>query len=365
MMTPIEFSTSSPPSPCAKDSRISNTPSQAEHKFDQLSIGVIETIDLTGQAAIPSSSTTDPCEQPQPHNGDAISCQSCGKRGKKRKSDGCTPDSLAASQYPSAVGPLTIVHLSPLSSKSLAKLPAITSRHTPHRDTKLSKRTIVNNDRDDYSSDGWLDVDTIFSDAELELSPLSSRRNSRGDGSKEATGQSNSKLFSKDEEQPLRSVAKNSDSRQLQNSESLAEVSPVQQAVSSFIDFMAIDLEAVAQLISILKEKLHNNAEVIYQQAIGGPPDSGLIAANKNLVSQIQALESLQTSRITYQKCATRKEDLKQSLVRAISEGSDPTSMPELARSQDLETEMRKIEAQIRELLPRAGVFDVACNHVT
>jgi bloom syndrome protein len=74
-------------------------------------------------------------------------------------------------------------------------------------------------------------------------------------------------------------------------------------------------------------------------------------------------VESLQASRITYQKCVMRKEVLKQGLVRAISEGLDPTSMPDLVRSQDLEAEMKRIEVQVRELLPRAGIHDVACNH--
>lgn len=123
---------------------------------------------------------------------------------------------------------------------------------------------------------------------------------------------------------------------------------------------MAIDSEAVAQLMSILK-KLHNKAEIIYQQAIEGTPAPDLIAANKVLVSQIQTLESLQTSIVAYESCATHKGDLKQRLVRAIAEGSDPTPIPELARSQDLEAEMRKLEVQAHERFLRAGIFDVAC----
>jgi bloom syndrome protein len=222
----------------------------------------------------------------------------------------------------------------------------------------------VNEDNDDYSSDAWLDIDSISLDAGLDLSPMSPRSNSRGDGGKKATRQSKSRLYSEDDAQPSPRIAWNSNPSQLQNPESLiiTKVSSIQQVENPFINSMAIDSEAVAQLMSILKEKLHNKAEIIYQQAIEGTPAPDLIAANKVLVSQIQTLESLQTSIVAYESCATHKELLKQRLVHAISEGSDPTSMPELARSQDLEAEMRKIEVQARELLLRAGIFDVACE---
>ncbi|KAJ6088092.1 hypothetical protein N7499_004274 [Penicillium canescens] len=139
-------------------------------------------------------------------------------------------------------------------------------------------------------------------------------------------------------------------------------VSSIQQADNSFMKFLVIHSETLAQLMSILKEKLHNNAEVIYQQAIEGRPAPDLIAANKDLVSQIQTMESLQMSRSAYQNCATRKEDFKQSLMRVISEGSDPTTVPELAQSRVFEAEMGNIEAQIRELLSEAKIFDMACK---
>lgn len=66
---------------------------------------------------------------------------------------------------------------------------------------------------------------------------------------------------------------------------------------------MAVDSEAVARLMLTVKEKLHSNAEIMYQQAIAGPPEPDLIAANMVLVSQIQTLDSSQTSRIAYQTC--------------------------------------------------------------
>ena len=48
--------------------------------------------------------------------------------------------------------------------------------------------------------------------------------------------------------------------------------------------------------------------------------------------------------------------------MRMISEGSDPTTLPELAQSRVFEAEMGNIEAQIRELLSRAKIFDMACK---
>ena len=367
-MASIGPRTNSPPASCAKESRTKSTPSQSKHELDQLSFDAIETIDLTGEVALPFSSTTDPCKPPRLRNERAISFQGCReKRGKKRKSDECTPGLLALSEYASEIETPSKLNSSPLAGNIFAELPATPSRHSPPNDAKLSKRTIADENNHDDSSDTWSDIDSIFPDGGLQLSPQPSRSNSREDRETETTRQPNSQLYSNDATPRPPCIAWNSNPSQLQNPESLpiTKVSNTQRADISFIEFLAIHSETLAQLMSILKEQLHNNAEVIYQQAIKGRPAPDLIAANKDLVSQIQTMESLQTSRSAHQNCATHKEDLKQSLVRMISEGSDPTTMPELAQSRVLEAEMGKIEAKIRELLPRAKIFDMACNFGT
>lgn len=99
-----------------------------------------------------------------------ISFQVCHKKwGRKRKVDECTPNSLALSQTPSARETLANVNSSPLLRSSLAELPAIPSCNSPPGHSEPSKGTTLN-DNHDYSSDGWLDIDTIFPDAGLELS---------------------------------------------------------------------------------------------------------------------------------------------------------------------------------------------------
>lgn len=94
---------------------------------------------------------------------------------------------------------------------------------------------------------------------------------------------------------------------------------------------------------------------------MGGRPAPDLLAANKDLVTQIQAIESLQITRDTHNDFVARKESLKQNLMRAISQGLDPTTMPEeLAKSRAVKTELEQTQARIRELLPRVNIFDIA-----
>jgi bloom syndrome protein len=360
----LEPSINSPPASCVKEHRTECIPSHGENKLDQFSLDGIETIDLTGEAAFPSPTTTD-WEPPQPRDEGAISPRLCGEqRGKKRKKDECTPGLLAPSGTPSKDQTISNVDILEPMENNPAELPA-TPTATPSRrslpsGSERSQRVIADEDSEDDSPATWFDIDTSFPDAGLEPP----RSTSRGDRELETARRFSSQFSSNDATPPPSCIARNSNPLQSQSPESFptTNVSRVQQADNSFMGFLAIHSETLGHLMSILKRRLHENAEVIYRQAIEGrlAPDS--IAANQDLVSQIQTMESLQTSTSAYQNCATRKENLKQSLLRVISEGSDPTTMPELAQSRVVEAEMRKIEAQVRELLPRASTFDVACN---
>jgi bloom syndrome protein len=360
----LEPSINSPPASCVKEHRTECIPSHGENKLDQFSLDGIETIDLTGdltgEAAFPSPSTTE-WESPHPRAEGAISPQLCGEqRGKKRKKDECTTGLLAPSGTPSKDQTISNVDTLDPMENTPAELPATPSRRSPPSYSKRTQRVIADEDNDDDSSAIWFDIDTSFPDAGLELP----RSTSQGDRELEAARQFSSQFSSNDATPPPSCMAWNSNPLQSQSPESLptTNVSTTQQADNSFMGFLAIHSETLGHSMSILKQRLHENAEVIYRQAIEGrlAPDS--IAANQDLVSQIQTMESLQMSTSAYQNCATRKENLKQSLLRVISEGSDPTTMPELAQSRVVEAEMRKIEAQVRELLPRASTFDVAGN---
>jgi bloom syndrome protein len=130
----------------------------------------------------------------------------------------------------------------------------------------------------------------------------------------------------------------------------------------NILKFTALRLEVFEKAILRLQQTLQKNAEIVYEQAMVGRPAPELIAANKDLVSQIQAIESLQRQKHSHNDCLARKESLKRDVMRVISQGLDPTTLPELSQSRAVEAELEKIESKIRELLPRAKIFDLAAE---
>jgi bloom syndrome protein len=129
----------------------------------------------------------------------------------------------------------------------------------------------------------------------------------------------------------------------------------------AILEFLALGNNAFGHSISKLKATLQKNSEIVYQQAMEGQPVPELIAENKRLVSQIEAIESLQKQQSAHQACVSRKERLKQSLIRAISQGLDPTTMPEeLAQSRAVEIELEQAEAQISHLLSQVNILELA-----
>jgi bloom syndrome protein len=143
-------------------------------------------------------------------------------------------------------------------------------------------------------------------------------------------------------------------------------VSSSQQKDPNVLQFLALSAESLQHSISRLKATLQKNAEVVYEQAMEGRPAPNLIAENKNLVSQIQAIETLKGYRDTHSECIIRKETLKRSLMQAISQGMDPTTMPdEIARSRAVEMELEQLEAKICELLSQAKVLDMGHEPVS
>lgn len=117
-------------------------------------------IDLSREAALSSSSTTESCEPPHSmkREKDVISGPS-EERRKNRKSGECTPDFLELShsrQRPQFIRR----HRS--QATLVRKWPKMSSRERSHTIIKLYELTIVNEDCDGSSSDGWLDITLYY-----------------------------------------------------------------------------------------------------------------------------------------------------------------------------------------------------------
>ncbi|KAJ5533426.1 RecQ family helicase MusN [Penicillium frequentans] len=128
----------------------------------------------------------------------------------------------------------------------------------------------------------------------------------------------------------------------------------------SVFKFVALQASFIGVSIRQLKQTLQENSEVVYWQAIKGQPAPDLIAENKSLVSRIQAIEALQFQQACYNSRLLKKEKLKQCLIRVISQGLDPATMPdELSESRIVQSELKQIETKIWELLLQAKIFDL------
>jgi bloom syndrome protein len=247
----------------------------------------------------------------------------------------------------------------------VAELPAVSSRTTLSSSSKQPKRVIADSDEeDDDQFDSWLgaeDVDDMIFDPEPALYPtlpkMSSQESQKSEYHSTASRPSPSNALPP----PTRAEKKSSLPKSQNPDQSPTPKAPSsQQRDPEILKFLALPSTSLTQAISSLKATLQKNAEIVYEQAMEGRTAPELIAANKNLVNQMQSIETLKTSQDSYKKCLSRKDDLKKSLMRVISQGIDPTTMPELAQSRAVEAELEKIEANIRELLPSSRVFDIA-----
>lgn len=222
------------------------------------------------------------------------------------------------------------------------------------------KQIIADSDGEDPFDDSWLDddhVDDMVLDADTSLYPKLPQASLVEEEKKDAL--SSTLKFSPHKSQtaePQPAII----SQSIQPSPGI-RCPGSQQRDPNLSKFLGLPLKTFERTISRLKLTLQKNAEIVYQQAMEGRPAPDLIAENKNLVSQVQAIESLQAHRNTHQECVFRKETLKQNLMRAIAQGLDPTTMPEeLARSRSVEAELEQIEHKIGDLLPSSRILDLA-----
>ncbi|KAJ5669705.1 Bloom syndrome protein [Penicillium macrosclerotiorum] len=363
------------------------TPLRSNRKLERSPFGEIESIDLTGDhdRFIPSSSitTADFGEPRRLWTEEAASREGAReKRGRKRKSDEYSSDLISPSKHatkvrtpskaslPSSSGNITELAqiTSQVSQVSVSKRAAQFKRDPPNILKNIHPSVIADSDEEDPFDDSWLNddqVDNMVLDADAGLypklppiSPVDHEKSSLGDSHQDPEMNDTMRP-------PSRKVKKRIDQDSIPPPQpSLAPKIPtLQEKDKNVVKFLSLSSHALEKSISQLKTTLQANSEIVYEQAMEGRPAPDLIAANRDLVTRIQAIESLQKHRSTHSECISRKESLKQNLMSAISQGLDPTTMPEeLARSRAVESELEKVEREILELLPQAQILDLAAN---
>jgi len=360
-----------------KTTRPKSTPLRPDPKLETSPFDAIESIDLTGDFdRMPSSSTAEFGEPRRLWTEEAALREGPHeKRGKKRKSDEYTSDLLLPSKHATKLrtpskasrpstssGAEFLSAKSQVSRKSPPKTTTLAQPESAKPPTSSRKRVIADSDEEDDPFDvSWLgddQVEDIVLDADSGLYPRLPQVSADESEKKKDAGKSPSR--SSPSKIAVGKTATVKESRPLQSSPGM-KVPSSQQTDPNILRFLDLSAESLGHSISQLKATLQKNAEVVYEQAMEGRPAPDLIVENKNLVSRIQAIEALQAHRRAHNECFSRKQNLKRSLVQAISQGLDPTTMPdELARSRAVEAELEQVESNIRELLPKANVFDLA-----
>lgn len=363
-----------PPASSFKSTRPQKTPHRTDRDFDTPPLGAIESIDLTGDPdRFISSSGTEFGEPRRLWNKDGTSPE---KRGKKRKSDEYTSDLLSPSKHATKVRtpskasrPSTMGDSIPSFSRS-SEISSSNQEKESQNPLEPSrsidqKRVIADSDEEEDAFDSWLGVDEVDEmalDADPglypQLPPISPAESEKKPAIKPVSGKPADKAVLSSIQQKSRATVKQARSSQQSPTPQLPS-SQAKEKDQDLVKFLALPTKSFEQSISQLKDTLHKNAELVYQQAMEGQPAPDLIVANKDLVSQIQSIESLQSHRKAHSERVSRKETLKRNLMRAISQGLDPTTMPgELAESRAVEAELEKIESKILGLLPQVNLLD-------
>ncbi|KAG0158253.1 hypothetical protein PDIDSM_5766 [Penicillium digitatum] len=370
-----------------KLSRQKSTPLRSD-SFHSPAPNDIESIDLTGDLDI-SRLSSDTIPAVRPRGSWAEESTPCGtreKRGKKRKSDEYTSDLLSPSKHATKVrtpskaalppAPRSIVSEQPMiphqttqrtqrNLQSAAKRPEY---HSPVAQLSHRKRVIADSDDDDDLFDDWADnedaADKMILDAEERLYPILPETSPVADEEKIETKISRLECTPKaphPNAQPSTQPKKRAVAKDPIPSTPWSKPSNPQEKDPDLLKFLALGKIAFGHAISKLRSTLQKNSEIVYQQAMEGQPVPELIAENKTLVAQIEAIELLQKHQNRHKGSISRKQDLKQNLIRVISQGLDPTTMPkELARSRAVEAELEQTETEIFRLLSKAKILELA-----
>ncbi|KAJ5773246.1 hypothetical protein N7457_008142 [Penicillium paradoxum] len=376
-----------PPLSSYKPPRQKPTPLRSE-SFNIPGRDDIESIDLTGELdrSTLSSDTVKLGESRRSWAEESTPCGTREKRGKKRKSDEYTSDLLSPSKHGTKVRtPSKASRLTPamdiLSGQSTFALqstqvnpPSAVKRSQDQPDVAPQshrKRVIADSDDDDNLFDDWIDnddaADEMVLDADESFYPILPKMSPAADRTQIDIKLSRSESTPKAPLPPAEPSTRTKKKPIAQDpipSTPWSKPSNSEEKNPDLLEFLALEKNAFGHAIAKLRATLQKNSEIVYQQAMEGQPVPELIAENKNLVSQIDTIESLQKNQNIHKGHVSRKQDLKQKLIRAISQGLDPTTMPEeLAQSRTVEAELEQIETKVCQLLSQVNILELVHDY--
>jgi bloom syndrome protein len=360
------------------------TPLRSDN-FGSPTHGTVEAIDLTGgldQSTL-SSGTSGTILLGEPRGLWTEEVLPREKRGKKRKSDEYTSDLLSPSKHatkvrspskafrPSATRDETALEHHKTSCETAHIIPPSVARKSEHLSSIVPrshrKQVIADSDDDEDLFDDWVGEDThaddMVLDTEESLYPILPEINPASDREKSDTWNSRSDMTPKAHVPPVQPPAR---TKQTTPSQDLTPSTPWSKPANSqeknpeLLKVLSLGQKSFPHAISKLRATLQKNSEIVYQQVMEGQIDQELVAENKNIVAQVGMIEELQKHQAAHKTCISRKQSLKQNLIQAISQGLDPTTMPEeLAQSRAVESELEHIETKISELFPRTRILDL------
>lgn len=252
-----------------------------------------------------------------------------------------------------------------VAKRSEKSLPALKNTHN---------RVIADSDdegEDESLFDDWVDNDdhdNMMLDAEEslypilpEMSPVSDEKTETKAGIKQSRFEETSTpKVSLPPAQPSTQTTRKKEPKDAIPSTPWSKPTGTQEKDPAVVEFLDLGNKAFGYAIAKLRAVLEKNSEIVYQQAMEGQPVPELIAENKNLVSQIEAINLLKRQQNSHKDCLARKQRFKQNLIRVISQGLDPTSMPdELAQSRAVEIELEQLEGRISELLSKVNILEL------
>jgi bloom syndrome protein len=313
-------------------------------------------------------------------------CATREKRGKKRKSDEYTSDLLSPSKHATKVRTPSKASRPPAARDMISKQPTVSQQTTQTNRTSAAKqpghdplvgppshrkRVIADSDDDEDFLGDWADnedlADEMVLDVEESLYPILPEMSPVADEKKDETNHSLSESTPKaplPPAQPSTRTKKRPAAQDPIPSTPWSKPSSSQEKDPNLPAFLSLGINTFGHAISKLRATLQKNSEIVYQQAMEGQPVPELIAENKTLVSQIEAIELLREHQKSHQASVSRRQDLKEKLIRAISRGEDPTTMPEeIAQSRAVEAELEQTETKICQLLSQVNILDLAHDY--